>query len=109
MNVSLRPLRRLPALCALALITGFTTYTPPAAKATVPTASCMRKVTVTSKPCGATIYVDGIEVGRTPMSFPMPMGRYTLVVLAAGHQGYAQRILVPDGPLAIEAHLVPLK
>ena len=107
MNVFLRPLRRLPALCALALITGFTAYTPPAAKATAP--SCMHKVTVTSKPCGATIYIDGIEVGRTPMSFPMPTGRYTLVVLAAGHQGYAQRILVPDGPLTIEAQLALLK
>ncbi len=69
----------------------------------------MRRVTVTSKPCGATIYIDGIEVGRTPMSFPMPLGRYTLVVRAPGHQSYAQRILVPDAPLEIQANLVPLK
>jgi len=67
--------------------------------------SCMRRVTVTSKPCGATIYIDGIQVGRTPMSFPMPTGRYTLVLLAPGHQRYAQRILVPDAPLEIEAKL----
>jgi hypothetical protein len=60
---------------------------------------CMRRVTVTSKPCGAMIYIDGIQVGRTPMSFPMPTGRYTLVLLAPGHQPYGQRILVPDAPL----------
>lgn len=70
------------------------------------TPACMRRVTVNSKPCGARIYIDGIQVGQTPMSFPMPMGRYTLVLLAPGHQQYTQRILVPDAPLAIEANLV---
>jgi hypothetical protein len=69
---------------------------------------CMRRVTVASKPCGATIYIDGIEVGRTPMSFPMPLGRYTLVLFAPGHQPYGQRILVQDAPLEIDANLVPL-
>jgi len=68
---------------------------------------CMHRVTVTSKPCGATIYIDSIEVGRTPMSFPMPTGRYTLILHAPGHQQYAQRILVPNAPLKIEASLVP--
>jgi len=68
---------------------------------------CTRRVTVRSKPCGAMIYIDGIQLGRTPMSFPMPMGRYTLVLLAPGHQGYARRILVPDAPLEIDANLIP--
>jgi len=67
----------------------------------------MRRVTVTSKPCGATIYIDDIEVGQTPMSFPMPTGRYTLVLLAPGHQPYAQRILVTDAPLEIQVNLLP--
>jgi hypothetical protein len=67
----------------------------------------MHRVTVTSKPCGATIYIDGIEVGRTPMSFPMPTGRYTLILLAPGHQQFTRRILVPEAPLMIEASLVP--
>jgi hypothetical protein len=67
---------------------------------------CMRRVTVTSQPCGATIYIDSIQVGRTPMSFPMPTGRYTLVLLAPGHQRYTQRILVTDTPLEkIQANL----
>jgi hypothetical protein len=70
---------------------------------------CTRRVTVNSNPCGATIYIDGIQVGRTPMSFPMPTGRYTLVLLAPGHQPYAQRILVPDAPLEIDAKLIPAK
>jgi hypothetical protein len=72
------------------------------------TPQCMRRVTVASKPCGATIYIDGIEVGRTPMSFPMPLGRFTLVLFAPGHQPYGQRILVQDAPLEIDANLVPL-
>jgi hypothetical protein len=65
----------------------------------------MQLVTVKSKPCGATIYIDNIQVGRTPMSFPMPTGRYMLVLLAPGHQQYTQRILVPDAPLEIDANL----
>jgi hypothetical protein len=69
--------------------------------------ACMHRMTVTSNPCGATIYIDGIQVGRTPMSFPMPMGRYDLILLAPGHQQYSQRILVPDAPLEIHAKLVP--
>ena len=68
---------------------------------------CTRRVTVNSNPCGAMIYVDDIQVGRTPMSFPMPMGRYRLVLFAPGHEPYAQRILVPDAPLEINAKLVP--
>ena len=93
------------------LIIGGTLSTPPqaATNATVHQSQCMRRVTVTSKPCGAKIYVDGIEVGRTPMSFPMPTGGYTLVLIAPGHQPYAQRILVPDAPLQIQANLVSLK
>ena len=101
------------------LILGSIFAAPPPAKAagamtdrrTVATApSCTRRVTVNSKPCGAMIYIDGIQVGRTPMSFPMPMGGYTLVLLAPGHQQYAQRILVPDAPpLEINANLIPRK
>src|SRR5579871_5795015 len=68
---------------------------------------CMRLVTITSNPCGATIYIDGIQSGRTPMSFPMPTGRYTLVLLAPGHWQFAQRMLVTDAPVKIEANLVP--
>jgi hypothetical protein len=71
-------------------------------------AQCTRRVSVVSKPCGATIYIDGIEVGRTPMSFPMPLGRYTLVLSAPGHQPYGQRFLVQDAPLEINVNLVPL-
>jgi hypothetical protein len=68
---------------------------------------CTRRVTINSNPCGAMIYIDGMQVGRTPMSFPMPTGRYTLVLLAPGHEAYAQRILVPlDAPLEIDAKLV---
>jgi len=69
----------------------------------------MQRVTVTSNPSGATIYIDGIQLARTPMSFPMPPGRYTLILLAPGHQQYGRRILVPNAPLEIDANLIPNK
>jgi hypothetical protein len=69
--------------------------------------SCLQRVTITSNPCGATIYIDGIQTGRTPMSFPVPPGRYTLILIAPGHQMYGKRILVPEGPLEISANLIP--
>src|SRR5436190_20338004 len=65
-------------------------------------------VTVTSKPVSARIYIDDIEVGRTPMTFPMPAGGYTLFLQAPGHQSYWQRIHVPDAPLHVNANLIPI-
>jgi hypothetical protein len=121
MQVSLESFRR-PWIVCLASVTVFISVlmsgaifgAPPAEATTVQRSStaippCMRRVTVTSKPCGAMIYIDGIQVGRTPMNFPMPMGGYTLFLLAAGHRQYAQRILVSDGPLQIDANLVAEK
>jgi len=98
------------------LITCVTLAVPPTAQASTNSTTsqsnsapqCTRRVSVVSKPCAATIYIDGIEVGRTPMSFPMPLGRYTLVLLAPGHQPYGQRFLVQDAPLEINVNLVPL-
>ena len=115
MKISLKVFRRVYLARAIVfvavLIIGGTLSAPPqaATKPTVQQPHCTRRVGVTSKPCGATIYIDDIEVGRTPMSFPMPTGGFTLVLLAPGHQPYAQRILVPDAPLEIQATLVPLK
>jgi hypothetical protein len=115
MRISLKAFRRVYLASAIVLflvliiIGGILPARLAATNAPVQQSQCMRRVTVTSKPCGAKIYVDGIEVGRTPMSFPMPTGGYTLVLIAPGHQPYAQRILVPDAPLQIQANLVSLK
>jgi PEGA domain-containing protein len=68
---------------------------------------CTQRVTISSTPCGAKLYIDNIEAGRTPITFPMPLGRYFLVILAPGHQRFAQRILVSDAPLEIRANLIP--
>jgi hypothetical protein len=71
---------------------------------------CTRRVTIKSEPCGAVIYIDDMQLGQTPMSFPMSTGRYTLVLLAPGHERYMQRILVPENEaLEIDAKLVPKK
>jgi hypothetical protein len=123
MKVSLESLRRparvwpTPAIVALfLLIIGVILAAPVSAvawcnatteRSATAMPPCTRRVTVNSNPCGAMIYIDGIQVGRTPMSFPMPTGRYTLVLLAPGHEQYVQRILVPDAPLQIDAKLVP--
>jgi hypothetical protein len=115
MKTSLNPFQRLCLASAIILVavpivgSTFTTVPQPATHAIGQEAQCMRRVTVTSKPCGAKIYIDSIEVGLTPMSFPMPTGGYTLFLFAPGHQPYAQRILVPDAPLEIQVNLVPLK
>ena len=69
---------------------------------------CMQRLTITSTPCGATIYVDAIQSGRTPITFPMPPGRYTVVLAAPGHQPFAQRILISNAPLEVNANLVPV-
>jgi hypothetical protein len=65
-------------------------------------------MTITSTPCGATIYVDDIQAGRTPITYPMPPGRYTVVLVAPGHQPYAQRILISDAPIKVDAIMTPL-
>jgi len=120
MRVSLESFHRPSIVCVASaivvsvLMVGATfAVLPTAAAATDPKRSappmppCTRRVTIASKPCGARIYIDGMQVGRTPLSFPMPMGGYTLFLLAPGHQPYGQRILVPDASLEIQANLIP--
>ena len=115
MKVSLKPFHRLclasAVVFAVVLIAGGTLSSPPqaATNPTVKQPQCTQRVTVTSKPCGAVIYIDRIQVGRTPMSFPMPTGGYTLFLLAPGQRQYGQRIQVQDAPMEIHADLVPLK
>ena len=110
MKVSLKAFHRVCLASAVVLVAGGTLSAPPRAATNpkVQEPQCTRRVTVTSKPCGATIYIDRIQVGRTPMSFPMPTGGYTLFLLAPGHRQYAQRIHVQDAPMEIHADLVPL-
>ena len=72
------------------------------------TPQCTQRLTITSTPCGASIYIDDMQSGQTPITFPMPPGRYTVVLFAPGHQPFAQRILISDGPLEVKANLIPL-
>ena len=77
-----------------------------------PTASgrppCTQRLTITSTPCGATIYIDGMQSGQTPITFPMPPGRYSVMIIAPGHQRFSQRILISDAPFELKANLIPL-
>jgi hypothetical protein len=63
MKVSLKPFHGVCLASAVVfvvvLIVGGTLSAPPGAatNATVQQSQCMRRVTVTSKPCGATIYI----------------------------------------------------
>lgn len=72
------------------------------------TPPCTQRLTITSTPCGAAIYIDGMQSGQTPITFPMPPGRYSVVLVAPGHQRFAQRILISDAPFELKANLVPL-
>jgi hypothetical protein len=65
----------------------------PATNATGQQSQCMRRVTVTSKPCGADLHRRH-EVGRT-YAFSDADRSYTLIVFAPGHKTYAQRIWCP--------------
>jgi PEGA domain len=72
------------------------------------TPPCTQRLTITSTPCGATIYIDGMQSGRTPITFPMPPGRYSVLIVAPGHQRFSQRILISDSPFELKADLIPL-
>ena len=104
--------------CSNAALRNSLSFMPGALLATSPTSgqvqktsartpSCTQRVTITSTPCHAAVYIDDMQSGHTPITFPMPPGRYTVVLVAPGHLPFAQRILISDGPVELQAHLTP--
>jgi serine/threonine protein kinase len=65
-------------------------------------------VTLTSKPEGATVKINGKEVGRTPLnSYPLSKGRYVLELSAAGYQSRSIDLEINEGSLN-NLGLIPL-
>jgi len=59
-------------------------------------------VSFSSEPPGATVRVDGGEVGRTPLTVDLTSGSRRVEVSLAGHGSASRRIeVVPDRPLAV--------
>ena len=61
------------------------------------TAQPPAKVSVTSEPAGAEVYVDGSFVGSTPSVLPLPPGSYKIEVRAAGYKSWSREIKALSG------------
>ena len=67
-------------------------------------------LTVISQPSGATVYVDGSEMGKTPLALDdLTAGNYALEVNKKGYEGQAAAIEVKNGyNLTVSAKLFPI-
>ncbi len=65
---------------------------------------------VTSTPAGATVILDGMEVGKTPMDLHnIPQGKHFLGVVMPGHEMYSRLVEVGPGPQKVAARLTAEK
>ncbi len=65
-------------------------------------------LTVTSKPDGARVFVDGREVGTTPLKTTVPAGHHYLAVEADGHERHASEFdATAEAPAEREVVLLP--
>lgn len=66
------------------------------------------RLEVTSEPGGATVELDGVRQGTTPVTLPdVATGRHEVRVLLDGHQPYAWDIVLESGEHTLHAPLVP--
>ncbi len=61
------------------------------------TAQAPAKVSVTSEPAGAEVYVDGSFVGSTPSVLPLPPGNYKIEVRLTGYKNWSREIKTLSG------------
>lgn len=60
-------------------------------------------VTLTSRPAGASILIDGQEVGETPATLELEAGERRIELTLAGHNAWRDTVRVrPDEPLALD-------
>lgn len=65
-------------------------------------------VKVSSEPSGASVTVDGAQVGTTPLELPLSAGEHTLAFTADGHVSHRRRLVVAAGELlSLDASLSP--
>jgi hypothetical protein len=65
------------------------------------------QVSVDSNIRGALVFVNGTQVGQTPLANMMQQGTYTILVRAPGYSDYQAQIAV-NGPQSINAFLQPM-
>ncbi len=70
------------------------------------TAQPPAKISVSSEPAGADVYVDGNFVGSTPAVLPLPAGSYKIEVKSAGYKDWSRSIkALPGGEVSLKAAL----
>jgi serine/threonine-protein kinase len=92
-----------PAIDAAAIATGSADAAvarPPDA-ASADAAPVAEKLTITSKPEGATVYLDGAPIGETPISIDGSPDKHRLAVILPGHELHIADI-PGGGDLAVE-------
>ncbi len=60
--------------------------------AAVPAVQTSDTLTITSKPAGAHVFLDGSDSGTTPLKLPGSADRHTLALLLAGHDLYVAQV-----------------
>ena len=60
---------------------------------------------MTSTPAGATVFVDKVRRGLTPLTLELARGAYTIIVERAGYQRFEKKVQVSDKPSTVEAPL----
>jgi hypothetical protein len=64
------------------------------------------RVEITSTPRGATVRIDGVESGQTPLQTDLPAGKHTIVVHDTGWNDEPRILVVtPEGPNQLEVAL----
>jgi eukaryotic-like serine/threonine-protein kinase len=76
----------LPPADAAALATAATPDAAVAAVAPVPPPAAGDKLSVTSQPAGALVFLDGALKGKTPLTLPATQDRHKLTLVLAGHK-----------------------
>lgn len=63
------------------------------------------ELVVTSTPAGATVFVDKVRRGVTPITLELARGAYTIIVERAGYQRFERKVKLEDKPLTVDAPL----
>jgi hypothetical protein len=70
------------------------------------TANQFVEVPVTTSPAGADVLVNGVYMGRSPMTLQLTLDSHEVGIELAGHDSWRRRVKVQPG-LRIEVNLIP--
>ena len=63
------------------------------------------ELTVASTPAGATVFIDGVRRGVTPLALELPLGDHTVIVERTGFQRFEKKVKLADKSIAVDAPL----